>query len=74
MTRKLLFFSFLACAGLAFGQADANKGQISGTVFDPKQAAVPNAKIHVKNVTTNAAREVTSGATGEYRAVLLDPG
>jgi hypothetical protein len=64
----------LACAGLLFAQADANKGQIEGTVFDPKQAVVPNAKIRIQNTTTNAVREVNSGSAGEFRAVLLDPG
>ena len=62
-------------AGMSlFGQADANKGQITGTVFDPKEAAIPNAKIHIVNITTNAARDLTSGPAGEFRAVLLDPG
>ncbi len=64
----------LASPAVMFGQADANKGQISGTVFDPKQAVVPNAKISLKNVATNAARQVTSGQSGEFRLVLLDPG
>jgi hypothetical protein len=66
-------FLILAGANL-FGQADANKGQITGTVFDPKEAAIPNAKIHIVSRTTNAARDLTSGPAGEFRAVLLDPG
>jgi hypothetical protein len=57
-----------------YAQADANKGQISGTVFDAKQAVVPNAKIAIKNTATGAARELTTGTEGEFRAVLLDPG
>jgi hypothetical protein len=64
----------LLAGGNLFGQADANKGQITGTVFDPKQAVVPNAKIRIQNTTTNAVRELTSGPAGEFRAVLLDPG
>jgi hypothetical protein len=64
----------LAVTGCVFGQADANKGQITGTIFDPKQAAIPNAKITITNITTNAVREITSGPAGEYRAVLLEPG
>ena len=71
---SLLSLLVLACAPTLFGQADASKGQIAGTVFDPKQSAVPNAKVHVKNTATNSVRELTSGAAGEFRAVLLDPG
>jgi Carboxypeptidase regulatory-like domain len=73
-TAKLLSLLVLACAPTLFGQADASKGQIAGTVFDPKQSAVPNAKIHIQNVATNATRDLTSGAAGEFRAVQLDPG
>lgn len=57
-----------------FGQADANKGQITGTVLDPKGAVIPNAKIRIQNTNTNVVRELTSGAEGQFRAVLLDPG
>jgi hypothetical protein len=63
----------LTCLTL-FAQSDANKGQIAGTVFDPKTSVIPNAKISVRNTATGATREVTSGAEGQFRAVLLDPG
>ena len=74
MRTALFVFSTLTCAGVIYAQADANKGQITGTVFDAKQAVVPNAKIRIQNTSTNAVRELTSGAAGEFRAVLLDPG
>src|SRR5215472_8440353 len=74
MNKFLSVLATLACSGMLFAQADANKGQITGTVMDPKQAVVPNAKIQIKNTNTNAVRELTSGAAGEFRAVLLDPG
>ncbi|HYL38811.1 MAG TPA: TonB-dependent receptor [Bryobacteraceae bacterium] len=57
-----------------WAQADANKGQIAGTVFDPNQAVVPNAKVTIKNIATGAVRELTTGDAGQFRAVLLDPG
>ena len=63
----LISFSLLA-------QSDANKGQITGTVFDQKQAVIPNAKITVRNTATGATRELISGAEGQFRVVLLDPG
>src|SRR6266404_1151143 len=71
MVRVVLFA--LACIAL-FGQADANKGQIAGTVFDQRQSVIPNAKITIKNTATGFSRDVTSGAEGQFRAVLLDPG
>ena len=58
----------------AFSQANANKGQIAGTVIDPSQAAVAGAKIAIKNTSTGAVRQLTSGAGGQYQALLLDPG
>src|SRR5579864_9011414 len=59
---------------MLYGQADANKGQITGTVYDQRQGLVPNAKISITNTATGATRDVTSGSEGEFRAVLLDPG
>ncbi|HLH00930.1 MAG TPA: carboxypeptidase regulatory-like domain-containing protein [Bryobacteraceae bacterium] len=65
---------FFVCALAVWGQADANKGQIAGTVYDPNQAVVPNAKVTIKNTATGALRDVTSNDSGQFRAVLLDPG
>jgi hypothetical protein len=57
-----------------WAQADANKGQIAGTVFDPNQAVVPNAKVTVKDTATGAVRQLTTSDAGQFRAVLLNPG
>ena len=62
------------CALLAFGQADANKSQLFGTVLDPKGAVVPGAAIKIRNTATGFSRELTSSSEGQYRAVQLDPG
>ncbi len=59
---------------MLYGQADANKGQITGTVYDQRQGLIPNAKISITNTATGATRDLTSGAEGEFRAVLLEPG
>jgi hypothetical protein len=74
MRRLSLLLVFLLAGLAAWGQSDANKGQITGTIVDPNNAVVPNAKIRVKNTATGATRELTSGAEGQYRAVLLDAG
>jgi hypothetical protein len=70
---RLVFALFLLGCHLA-AQTDANKAQISGTIFDPNGAAVPNASIKIKNSNTGLLRELKSSDQGEYRASLLDPG
>lgn len=57
-----------------FGQADANKGQIVGTVTDPNSSVISGAKLNIKNSATGTTRDLVSGSNGGYRAVLLDPG
>jgi hypothetical protein len=75
MRHAIRLFAGLTLAAIAlFAQADANKGQIVGTVFDQKQAVIAGAKIHIQNTGTGAARDLTSGPEGQFRAVLLDPG
>lgn len=59
---------------ILFGQADANKGQITGTVTDPNAAVISGAKLNIKNLGTGSSRDLTSSGSGTYRAVLLDPG
>src|SRR5205085_5384183 len=74
MTRKFLqmgLVSLLLCA-MAFGQAET--GQITGTVSDPSGAVVPNAKVTVTNVQTNASRSAQSNASGIYSFTNLQPG
>ncbi len=73
-TTAQVFALFCLASLTAFGQASANKGQISGTVIDPSQAAVVGAKVSIKNTSTGASRETTSGTGGRYDAILLDPG
>lgn len=63
-----------ASAALAFGQADANKAQLSGTVTDPNQAVMPNVTVKIRNAGTGLSREAKTNDAGQYRAVLLDPG
>jgi hypothetical protein len=49
-------------------------GAIGGTVVDPSGAAVPNAKVTVKNRGTNAEQTVMTNETGYYRVLKLTPG
>jgi len=71
--RNVVWVTFLAAVPL-FAQADANKGQITGTVYDAKQAVIANAKVTVRNANTGLVRELEANEAGQFRAVLLDPG
>ncbi|BDC52996.1 Oar protein [Bryobacterales bacterium F-183] len=57
-----------------FGQVDANKGQIVGTVYDGNRAVVPGAKVRIQNTGTGLTRDLVSSGEGQYRFVQLDPG
>src|SRR5437868_3896932 len=61
----------LAFAGLVWAQATAS---ISGRVADSSGAAVPGAKITVRNVETGATRSGVSEETGLYRMLSLPVG
>jgi len=63
----------LAGAPAAWGQT-MTTGDIVGVVTDASGAVVPGAKITATETTTNEARTVTTGNSGEYRFTLLPPG
>ena len=41
-------------------------GRISGTIYDPNKAVVPNATVTVSNKATNVAQKIVSNETGGY--------
>lgn len=49
-------------------------GDILGTVTDASGAAVPGAKVAIKNLDTNAVKELTTSLMGAFRAPLLPAG
>src|SRR5690242_12167436 len=55
--------------GAAFGQGLT--GSISGLVTDPSGSGVPNAKVVVKNVATNAETSAVTDSAGFYRVLNL---
>ena len=59
----------LAVSLLAFGPT----GTIVGTVTDPSGAVVPKARVTVRNLETNAVREVETDAEGDFNVPLLPP-
>ncbi|HKW62214.1 MAG TPA: carboxypeptidase regulatory-like domain-containing protein [Candidatus Acidoferrum sp.] len=66
LTSLMLFLS-----GRAWAQTET--GQISGTVLDPQNNVVPNAKITVRNAGTGALRETTSDDHGVFIITNLLP-
>ena len=57
------------------GSASAQfTGNIQGTVEDPSGAAVPQAKVALLNVATQASATTTTDATGGFRFLSLAPG
>jgi carboxypeptidase family protein len=54
--------------------AQINTANLSGHVLDPKELAVPGAKVTVENLATGASRSTDSDAAGVYNFVGLTPG
>jgi hypothetical protein len=54
--------------------AQVNTVNLSGTVLDPQNLAVKDARIAVKNLATGAERTATTDADGRYDIVGLPPG
>ena len=65
---------FILATGVLFAQSQATTGTIQGTIQDPSGAAVPNAKVVVKNVDTGNERTVTSDGEGRFLVPLLGVG
>jgi len=73
--RKTMVFIFAALMFFFSGEALAQTetGQISGTVLDPQNNAVPNAKITIRNTGTGALRETASNDHGAFIVTNLLP-
>ncbi len=67
----LMVIMLFACGAFAQSTTD---GAIGGTVMDSSGAAVPNAKVVVKNNGTNAEQTVITDDTGYFRVGKLPPG
>jgi hypothetical protein len=74
--RGLLAIALLALAVLVSTPVHAQVAgaTLSGTVTDASGAAVPNAKVSVKNNATSVVREVTTDSAGFYSIPNLLPG
>jgi hypothetical protein len=66
-----LLCGFIVC-WLGYAQ-ESSVSAIVGQVTDESHAGVPDAKVHVTNVDTNAERTTTSGANGDFSVPNLPP-
>ncbi|MGB9243069.1 MAG: TonB-dependent receptor [Candidatus Acidiferrales bacterium] len=55
-------------------EAQVNTVNLSGTVFDPQQLAVKDAKITLRNTANGAERGATSDSNGRYEIIGIPPG
>jgi hypothetical protein len=49
-------------------------GQLTGTIVDPNNASIPNAKIKLINQSTTQSRDLTTKDSGDFAFTLLPPG
>ena len=68
----LLVTLLFAASGVA--QTQITTGAIQGTVLDANGAALPGARVEVRNVDTNFARTTTTDDDGRFVALQLPPG
>ncbi len=69
-----LVVSATLAAGVAFGQAAAMNGEITGTVLDPSGAPITTATVKVVNPSTGYERSARTNSAGLYRVPILPLG
>ncbi len=63
---------FLLCCSMGFAQSD--NANVSGVVNDASGAAVPNAKVTLKNESTGLVRQAATNESGVYSIPTVPPG
>jgi hypothetical protein len=69
-----IFAAALTVAPSAWGQAGSATGTLRGTVLDPADAVIPNAKVTIENLATGVAVTILTSSDGTYQAPSLNPG
>ena len=74
LTHRPLLVMLAVLIWATAAMAQSNKGAIVGTVRDPNDALVTQAKIKVTSVKTAEVREAESSDDGTYTVTNLEPG
>ncbi|MBZ5561075.1 MAG: carboxypeptidase-like regulatory domain-containing protein [Acidobacteriia bacterium] len=77
MKRAAQIFWLVAAFGFLTAMpawAQIGTGSITGMVFDPSKAVIPEVEVVVTNVDTNVSRKTTTTASGDYSVTGLLPG
>ena len=69
MLKFFLLLSVLTCGCGAFAAAQSigNSGTVQGTVTDPSGAAIPNAKVELRNPVSGFSQDTATNADGQFR-------
>ncbi|MEZ5362107.1 MAG: TonB-dependent receptor [Bryobacterales bacterium] len=71
---RLLAAASLAALFASSLLAQANLATVTGIVTDDTGAVIPGATVKITNTGTNAVREISTGASGDYTFTNLTPG
>ena len=71
---RVMFFMLCSIVAACLWAQGQGTGSIEGTVTDSSGAVIPGVKIVIQNLGTNATREMTTDASGHYRADILTSG
>ncbi len=69
----LLALGAFLCPQNGWAQSLGNTGTVQGIVTDPSGAAVPGAKVTIRNQMTNYSQAATTNSSGAYRLGNLPP-
>lgn len=72
--KRLILLSLLLFVSTQLASGQVLRGRIDGTVRDPQDQVVPNAKITVKNLGTGSSVTVNSTDEGSFTVPELQPG
>jgi hypothetical protein len=72
--RALILLSVFTIFSAGSALAQGDRGTITGTVSDPQNAVVPEARVTAVHVATNAQRFTTTTSTGSYTLAQLPVG
>src|SRR5215470_13757564 len=71
---RILFLVVLSLLLPATIAAQTHRASVRGTIFDPRQAAIPGASVSITRLETGEVRTTTANGEGEYAISSLPAG